>query len=96
MRPDTGGHPAGPTFQNVVDPVQPSVDPTYANPQNEIWLDFRTDEAGSSQATVDWGFTADRRGEVRSSGARLADRDRGRTRAGSAGSEVGCVTVPGF
>ena len=52
---DTGAS-AGPTFQNVVDPVQPSVDPTYANPQNEIWLDFRTDEAGagSSQATVDW------------------------------------------
>src|SRR5690606_23761090 len=34
------GKDAGPHYQNVVDPVQPSTDPDYANPDNEIWLDF--------------------------------------------------------
>jgi Cu-Zn family superoxide dismutase len=89
---DTGAS-AGPTFQNVVDPVQPSVDPVYANPQNEIWLDFRADEAGagSSQTTVDWGFTADRRAKSVVVHAWPTETEAGR--AGSAGSEVGCVTI---
>lgn len=53
----------GSRFQNVADPVQPSVDPHYANPENEIWLDLTTDAtgAGSSRAAVPWAFTADRR-----------------------------------
>src|SRR5205807_5728525 len=32
-----GGH-----YQNVQDPVQPSTDPAFANPSNEIWLDLMT------------------------------------------------------
>lgn len=50
---DAGGH-----FQNEIDPVQPSIDPVYANPDNEIWLDFTTDAAGNgvTMATVDWTF----------------------------------------
>ncbi len=57
------GDAAGPHFQNEVDPVQPSVDPAFANPQNEIWLDLTTDAAGagSATATVGWGFERDRR-----------------------------------
>ncbi len=35
----TGGAAAGPHFQHVLDPVTPSVNPEYANPENEIWLD---------------------------------------------------------
>ena len=87
------GASAGPTYQNVVDPVQPSADPAYANPQNEIWLDFRTDSAGagSSQATVGWGFTADRRAHSVVLHAWPTATEAGRV--GSAGSEVGCVTV---
>jgi Cu-Zn family superoxide dismutase len=87
------GEAAGPTFQNVVDPVQPSVDPAFANPQNEIWLDFRTDTAGagSAQATVDWGFTEDRRAKSVVLHAWPTATEAGR--AGSAGGEVGCVTV---
>ena len=55
-----GGH-----FQYVVDPVQPSTDDAYANPANEIWLDFTTDSDGnaSAQAVVDWQFPADRRAQ---------------------------------
>jgi Cu-Zn family superoxide dismutase len=46
-------------YQNVVDPHQPSADPAYANPRNEIWLDFSTDAHGNAFAlsTVDWTFT---------------------------------------
>ncbi|GAA3558792.1 superoxide dismutase family protein [Amycolatopsis ultiminotia] len=56
------GDDAGPHFQHVPDPVKPSVDPAYANPQNEIWLDFTTDRSGIGHATstVDWAFAAER------------------------------------
>ncbi|GLZ39537.1 superoxide dismutase [Actinokineospora sp. NBRC 105648] len=49
---------AGPHFQNVADPVQPSVDPAYANPRNEVWIDFATDAKGAaiSVTKVPWRF----------------------------------------
>ncbi len=49
---------AGPHYQNVPDPHQPSTDPAYANHYNEIWLDFTTDAQGSgmAMAAVDWKF----------------------------------------
>lgn len=52
------GDDAGPHFQQVPDPVQPSVDPAYANPENEVWLDFTTDDAGNAVATTqgNWDF----------------------------------------
>ena len=37
---------AGPHFQRVPDPRQPSTDPRYTNPNNEIWLDLTTDPEG--------------------------------------------------
>jgi Cu-Zn family superoxide dismutase len=57
---------SGPHFQNVTDPVQPSVDPRYANPRNEIWLDFTTDPAGNAitVAHVPWGFGKRKAGSV--------------------------------
>jgi Cu-Zn family superoxide dismutase len=50
---------AGPHYQNVPDPHQPSTDPAYTNKNNEIWLDFTTDAQGNglAMATVDWRFT---------------------------------------
>lgn len=50
---------AGPHYQNTIDPVQPSVNPAFANPRNEIWLDFHTDHHGNALAlsTVSWAFT---------------------------------------
>jgi len=49
---------SGPHFQDQNDPVQPSVNPAYANPHNEIWLDFTTDRFGNgyAAANVPWGF----------------------------------------
>lgn len=82
------GDAAGPHFQNVQDPVSPSVDPAYANPKNEIWLDVRTDAdgAGSTTTTVPFDFagrgpasvvlhempTANAAGEAGTAGGRLA------------------------
>lgn len=54
------GEAAGPHYQNNPDPMatdfRPSTDPAYANPQNEIWLELRTDGSGSGTAatTVPW------------------------------------------
>lgn len=56
---------SGPHYQNQVDPAatpdSASTDPAYANPQNEVWLDFTTDESGNARATstVDWEFRDD-------------------------------------
>lgn len=49
---------AGPHFQDVADPVQPSVDPAYANPRNEVWLDLTADARGTavSSSVVGWTF----------------------------------------
>ena len=41
---------AGPHYQQVPDPVQPSTDPAFANPDNEVWLDVHTDAAGNATA----------------------------------------------
>lgn len=89
----SSGDAAGPHFQNEVDPVQPSVDPAYANPQNEIWLDLATDEdgAGSTSATVPWGFPRDRR--PMSVVVHAMPTATGPGEAGTAGARAGCVTV---
>lgn len=48
------GSDAGPHFQDVPDPEQPSTNPEYANPDNEVWLDFTTDAAGNA-TVVEYG-----------------------------------------
>lgn len=57
------GADAGPHYQHEQDPQSPSVDPAFANPENEIWLDFSTDAQGNATTTttVGWTFPADRR-----------------------------------
>ena len=86
------GAAAGPHYQNAVDPVQPSVDPAYANPDNESWLDFTTGARGHARAVsrVRWGF---RPGEANS----VVIHERATSTepgvAGTAGARVGCLTV---
>ncbi|BBF99324.1 MULTISPECIES: superoxide dismutase family protein [Pseudonocardia] len=87
------GADAGPHYQFSEDPVTPSVDPAYANPQNEIWLDLTTDEtgAGESTSTVAWTFPDDRRAE-----SVILHEEPTATHAGHAGTAGGrpaCVTV---
>jgi Cu-Zn family superoxide dismutase len=84
---------AGPHFQYSPDPVQPSVDPTFANPQNEIWLDLTTDEtgAGSTETTVAWTFPHDRRPKSVVLHADPTSSEPGE--AGAAGGRVACISV---
>ncbi|AHI01854.1 superoxide dismutase family protein [Kutzneria albida] len=86
------GDVAGPHYQNKPDPVQPSVDPAYANAQNEIWLDFTTDEHGNarSSTTVNWQFT-DRHAGAVVIHAEHTHTDPGH--AGTAGARLACITV---
>ncbi len=83
---------AGPHFQNVPDPVQPSVDPAYANPRNEIWLDIHTDGNGFAftSSTVDWQFTERHAKSV------VLHNEHTHTKpgeAGTAGPRLACVNV---
>jgi Cu-Zn family superoxide dismutase len=84
---------AGPHFQYSPDPVQPSVDPTFANPQNEIWLDLTTDEtgAGSAESTVAWMFPDDHRPKSVVLHDHQTSSEPGE--AGGAGDRVACISV---
>lgn len=87
------GDVAGPHFQHETDPVQPSVDPAFANPDNEIWLDLTTDSsgAGSVTASVPWTFAEDRRaGSVVLHAMATAT---GAGEAGTAGPRLACISV---
>jgi superoxide dismutase, Cu-Zn family len=93
------GAAAGPHYQDRVDPVTPSVDPAYANPENEIWLDLHTDANGHGEASasVAWVFMKD---AAHPSGANSVVFHRDHTAAGhhgtagTAGPRLACITVP--
>ncbi|MCO1659220.1 superoxide dismutase family protein [Pseudonocardia humida] len=86
------GDAAGPHFQHQPDPVQPSTDPRFANPDNEVWLDLATDARGeaSVQTVVPWQF-GERR--ARSVVIHAEPTRTGPGEAGVAGPRVACVTV---
>jgi superoxide dismutase, Cu-Zn family len=92
------GDAAGPHFQNRADPAagpgKPSTDPAYANPQNEIWLDLRTDGDGDGQATatVPFAFSGRAPASVVIHEGETTATDPGK--AGSAGARLACLTVP--
>jgi Cu-Zn family superoxide dismutase len=89
-----GAKPAdsGPHYQNAKDPVSPSVDPQFANAENEIWLDFTTDAQGAATgtATVKWEF---RKGEANSVVVHAAHTSTEHGRAGTAGDRLACLTA---
>lgn len=87
------GAAAGPHFQNVQDPVVPSVSPAYANPRNEIWLDLVTDDDGNgvAQTRVAWQFQPDRRAHsviIHSEHTHTGPSD-----SGVAGARLACLSV---
>jgi superoxide dismutase, Cu-Zn family len=92
------GDAAGPHFQNRADPAaapgRPSTDPAYANPQNEIWLDLRTDAEGdgAASAVVPFGFTDRAPASVVIHAAEATAT--APSEAGSAGGRVACLNVP--
>ncbi|MDQ3763018.1 MAG: superoxide dismutase family protein [Actinomycetota bacterium] len=92
------GDAAGPHFQNRVDPAATpqaeSTNPEYANPDNEFWLDLRTDAngAGMSRVTVPFTVTDDR--GPRSFVIHEAEQtSTGPGQAGQAGGRVACLTL---
>ena len=84
---DAGGH-----FQNV---VGSPTDPAFANPVNEIWLDFTTDSEGNgaAQTVVPWQFSPTRRaGSVMIHAEHTHTGGQDGT-AGNAGARLACLTV---
>lgn len=83
---------SGPHYQHAQDPVSPSTDPAFANPRNEIWLDFTTNQRGAGLAItrVDWQFTERHANSV------VVHAEHTHTapgHAGTAGARLACVTV---
>ncbi|MFG3257787.1 superoxide dismutase family protein [Streptomyces sp. NPDC048172] len=84
---------SGPHYQNRKDPRQPSVSARYANPRNEVWLDFATDKHGSGSAVArqKWTF---RKGEARSVVLHEHGTSAHKGKAGQAGDRLACYSVP--
>jgi Cu-Zn family superoxide dismutase len=88
---------AGPHFQNHLDPAAtspaPSSNPRYANPNNEIWLDVRTDSTGAGTATTTVPFVLTDRapGSIVVHEAMRTLTDPGH--AGTAGARIACLTL---
>ncbi len=93
------GEAAGPHFQNHPDPAAtpqaPSTNPEYANPNNEIWLDVRTDAAGAgtSNATVPFILTDRVPGSIVIHEGMQTPTAPGQ--AGQAGARIACLTLSG-
>ncbi|MBO8196237.1 superoxide dismutase family protein [Streptomyces oryzae] len=88
-RPDD----SGPHYQHRKDPVQPSTNPRYANPRNEVWLDFTTDGQGSGGAVSRHSWTF-REGEAGSVVLHEKGTSSKPGHAGQAGARVACFSVP--
>ncbi|WP_305786499.1 superoxide dismutase [Symbioplanes lichenis] len=84
---------AGPHYQHQADPSKPSVDPSYANPRNEVWLDFTADERGGghSMARQEWVFDPARPPRSLVVHEKSTRTDAGK--AGTAGARVACLTL---
>ncbi|WP_084504080.1 superoxide dismutase family protein [Actinoplanes sp. N902-109] len=84
---------AGPHFQHQMDPSSPSVDPAYANADNEVWLDFTTDSRGAATvaSTHPWTFDSGQVPRALVIHAQLTRTEAGK--AGTAGPRVACLTL---
>jgi Cu-Zn family superoxide dismutase len=88
---------AGPHYQHSPDPKggssPPPADPAYANPRNEVWLDFTADSRGAATATAQQNWTFD---EVEPPRSLIVHAEHTRTaagKAGTAGPRVACLTL---
>jgi Cu-Zn family superoxide dismutase len=92
------GAAAGPHYQHEVDPAatpeQPSTDPAFANPRNEIWLDLRTDGDGYAEVTAGVPFVFSGRAPASVVIHQSEATATGPGEAGSAGARVACLNVP--
>ena len=70
----------------------PSTDPKYANPENEVWLDFQTDAKGDATvaSTVPFKFRAGEANAVVIHANHTATEP---GKAGTAGDRLACITA---
>lgn len=87
------GDDAGPHYQEKADPVKPSVDPAYANPRNEVWLDFHTDAQGNGTSTAEGTWTLTTREDAKSVVIHETPTHHEPGKAGTAGGRLSCVTA---
>ena len=89
---------AGSHYQHRPDPKAatspPSVDPAYANPRNEVWLDVTTDPLGQASATASQTWPFDAAGPPRSLVVHAQRTETAAGTAGTAGARVACLTLP--
>jgi Cu-Zn family superoxide dismutase len=85
---------AGSHYQHLADPSKPSVDPSFANPMNEVWLDFTTGTTGAATVTSTeaWSFDAKHPPRSLVIHAQVTSTQPGT--AGTAGPRVACLTLP--
>ena len=92
------GDAAGPHFQHKVDPAatpeEPSSNPEYANPDNEVWLDVRTDAEGSGTSTAEVPFVFTKRVPASVVVHENTETATAPGKAGTAGDRVACFTLP--
>jgi superoxide dismutase, Cu-Zn family len=84
---------AGPHYQHQHDPRTPSVDPSYANPRNEVWLDFTADAAGAATAVSQENWTFTPNSPPRSLVIHAATTRTGTGEAGTAGARAACLSL---
>jgi superoxide dismutase, Cu-Zn family len=88
---------AGPHYQHIPDPEanagHPSVNPAYANPANEVWLDFRTGVSGTAIATAAESWTFDEMHPPRSLVIHAGPTHTTMGTAGTAGPRAACLTL---
>ncbi|MGH3671525.1 MAG: superoxide dismutase [Pseudonocardiaceae bacterium] len=88
---------AGPAYQNRVDPAAtaqaPSTNPEFANPQNEVWMEVRTDANGAGTARTTVPFVFNDRGPGSLMVHQAMEIATGPGHAGDAGAPVACLTM---
>jgi Cu-Zn family superoxide dismutase len=84
-----GGH-----YQNHRDPVTPSVNPVYANPENEVWLDFTASPTGTATSTSSHGWDFSATAPPRALVLHAEHTMTAAGVAGKAGARVACLTLP--
>lgn len=88
---------AGPAYQNRVDPAataqKPSTNPEFTNPQNEVWMEVRTDSNGAGTARTTVPFVFNDRGPGSLMVHRAMEIATGPGHASDAGAPVACLTM---
>jgi Cu-Zn family superoxide dismutase len=86
---------SGPHYQHQANPRPAgSPDPSYANPDNEVWLDFTADAQGAATATATETWAFDEMRPPRSLVVHAGSTRTGNGVAGTAGPRVACLTLP--